>query len=135
MSEEWVRKAVDQFIVNDIESVPHLEALLLLWNTRPRQWPVDEMAKALYVPPDLAQRIMQELARRGLIATQAEPERYSYIPQSEETETLMRSVDEIYRRELVRISRMIHGKAPSAVREFARAFRFTKEKEKEPDKE
>lgn len=72
---------------------------------------------------------MQELARRGLIATQAEPERYSYIAQSDETETLMRSVDEIYRRELVRISRMIHGKAPSAVREFARAFRFTKEKE------
>ena len=49
MSEEWVRKAVDQFIVNEIESVPHLEALLLLWNTRPRQWPMDEMAKALYV--------------------------------------------------------------------------------------
>ncbi|HEU5411046.1 MAG TPA: hypothetical protein VFU57_08500 [Candidatus Acidoferrales bacterium] len=129
MSEEWVRKAVDQFILNEIDSVPHLEALLLLWNTRPKQWPVDEMAKALYVPPDLAQRIMQELARRGLIATQAEPERYSYIAQSDETETLMRSVDEIYRRELVRISRMIHGKAPSAVREFARAFRFTKEKE------
>ena len=135
MSEEWVRKAVDQFILNEIDSVPHLEALLLLWNTRPKQWRVDEMAKALYVPADLAQRVMQELARRGLIATQAEPERYSYVPQSDETETLMRSVDEIYRRELVRISRMIHGKAPSAVREFARAFRFTKEKEKEPDKE
>lgn len=135
MSEEWVRKAVDQFILNEIDSVPHLEALLLLWNTRPKQWPVDEMAKALYVPADLAQRVMQELARRGLIATQAEPERYSYVPQSDETETLMSAVDEIYRRELVRISRMIHGKAPSAVREFARAFRFTKEKEKEPDKE
>lgn len=135
MSEEWVRKAVDQFIVNEIESVPHLEALLLLWNTRPRQWPVDEMAKSLYVPPDRAQRIMQELARRGLIATQAEPERYSYVPQSEETEALMSAVNEVYRRELVRISRMIHGKAPSAVREFARAFRFTKEKEKERDKE
>ena len=135
MSEEWVRQAVDQFILNEIDSVPHLEALLLLWNTRPKQWPVDEMAKALYVPSDLAQRILQELARRGLIATQAEPERYSYVPQSDETEALMKSVDEIYRRELVRISRMIHGKAPSAVREFARAFRFTKEKEKEPDKE
>ncbi|HXT85642.1 MAG TPA: hypothetical protein VN745_01340 [Verrucomicrobiae bacterium] len=135
MSEEWVRQAVDQFILNEVDSVPHLEALLLLWNTRPKQWPVDEMAKALYVPSDLAQRIMQELARRGLIATQAEPERYSYVPQSEERDMLMKSVDEIYRRELVRISRMIHGKAPSAVREFARAFRFTKEKEKEPDKE
>jgi predicted ArsR family transcriptional regulator len=133
MSEEWIRKAVDQFILNEIESVPHLEALLLLWNTRPKQWPVDEMAKALYVSPETAQRIMQELARRGLVATQTEPERYSYVPQSDDKDTLMSAVDEIYRRELVRISRMIHGKAPSAVREFARAFRFTKEKE--PEKE
>jgi|SRR5690348_5825326 len=133
MSEEWIRKAVDQFILNELESVPHLEALLLLWNTRPKQWPVDEMAKALYVSPETAQRIMQELARRGLVATQTEPERYSYVPQSDDKDTLMSAVDEIYRRELVRISRMIHGKAPSAVREFARAFRFTKEKE--PEKE
>jgi predicted ArsR family transcriptional regulator len=131
MSEEWIRKAVDQFIINEIDSVPHLEALLMLWNTRPQQWPVDEMAKALYVSPDRAQRIMQELAWRGLIATQAEPERYSYVPQSEEKDALMGSVNEIYRRELVRISRMIHGKVSSSVREFARAFRFTKEKEKE----
>jgi|GEM_PF-598997 len=130
MSEEWVRKAVDQFIIQEIDSVPHLEALLLVWNTRPKQWTVEEMAKALYVPPSTAQAILQELARKNLIAADANPERFGFHSATEETETLMRAVDEIYRRELVRISQMIHAKVPASVREFARAFRFTKKKEK-----
>jgi hypothetical protein len=36
-------------------------------------------------------------------------------------------VEKTYRRELLRISRMIHSKAPSSVREFARAFKFKKD--------
>ena len=35
----------------------------------------------------------------------------------------------IYRKELIRISRLIHSKPPAAVREFAKAFRFKKERE------
>jgi len=36
-------------------------------------------------------------------------------------------VDETYRREVVRVSTLIHSKPSSPVRDFARAFRFTKE--------
>lgn len=120
---------VYKFIADEIDTVPHLEALLMLWNSRPKQWLVDEMAKALYVPRETSQRILQELTRRGLISASSEPERYSYEHQSEEKDALLHSLDVIYRRELVRVSRMIHAKAPAAVREFARAFRFTKDKE------
>jgi hypothetical protein len=35
--DETTKKEVDQFILDEIDSVPHLEALLLLWNTRPKQ--------------------------------------------------------------------------------------------------
>jgi hypothetical protein len=39
-----------------------------------------------------------------------------------------------YSRELVRLSTLIHSRASLAVREFARAFRFTKEKESGEDR-
>jgi predicted ArsR family transcriptional regulator len=131
MSEEWIRKAVDQFVLNEIDSVSHLEALLMLWNNRPKPWTVEQMAKALYVAPPAAQGILQDLTRRGLIVAGPDPDHYHYESQSEDRDALMASVDYVYRRELVRISQMIHGKGPSSVREFARAFRFTKEKEKD----
>lgn len=47
----------DKFILDEIDSVPHLEALLLLWNNRPKQWTSREIADALYVAPGLAQKI------------------------------------------------------------------------------
>jgi hypothetical protein len=38
-------------------------------------------------------------------------------------------VDTAYRREIVRISTMLHSKTSPSVREFARAFRFKKDRD------
>ena len=43
-------------------------------------------------------------------------------------QNILKQVEATYRRELVRVANMIHSKAPAAVREFARAFRFTKDR-------
>lgn len=122
---------VNQFILEQIESVPHLEALLLIWRTRPKSWPVDEMAKALYVPPELAEDILRDLAQRDLIEQLNNSPREYHYSSSEAEDRLMALVDAAYRRDLIRISRMIHAKAPSALRDFARAFRFAREKDRE----
>lgn len=121
---------VDQFILEQIDTVPHLEALLLIWRGRPKVWSVEEMARALYVPAELAGNILRELAFRGLInETGTSSREYQYVS-SQTEDGLMELLDATYRRDLIRITRMIHSKAPSAIREFARAFRFTKEKER-----
>lgn len=123
----------EQFILEQIDSVPHLEALLLIWRTRPKSWVVEEMAKALYVPTELAANILRDLAQRNLIEeSQKSAREYQYLS-SEQQDLLIALVDATYRRDLIRISRMIHAKPPSALREFARAFRFTRDKEREKD--
>ncbi|HZQ19971.1 MAG TPA: hypothetical protein VFA90_14735 [Terriglobales bacterium] len=134
---EWKTRPeeVDQFILEQIDSVPHLEALLLIWRNRPKAWPLEIMAKALYVPVELAGDILRDLTLRGLIEPTSESQReYQYVSSPSE-DSLMELLETTYRRELIRVTRMIHAKAPSAVREFARAFRFTKEKEKDKPKE
>lgn len=120
---------VYQFIFDQIESVPHLEALLLIWNSRPQPWTIENLTQRLYVSRDLALRLLQDLVRRGLIAiVPGPPEGYRYESASHEQEQLMTAVDATYRRELVRISTMIHAKPSASVQEFARAFRLTKER-------
>jgi len=128
MTDGAAQSKVDQFIIEQVPSVPHLEALLLIWNNRPRQWSVDEMARYLYVPNDAASRILDELAGRDLIVRAGETGQfYAYNSDSPERDELLRNVDATYRRELVRVSGMIHSKASAAVRDFARAFRFKKD--------
>ncbi len=130
MAQEEPERAVDRFIQEEIGSVPHLEALLLLWRNQSHDWSVQDMAHSLYVSPEQAEKILQDLARRDLIASKTEaPRMYRYDSGSEPRNNLLRKLDETYRHELIRISRMIHSKAAPAIRDFARAFRFTKDKD------
>lgn len=125
-----ITKQVDDFIREEIDTIPHLEALLLVWNSRPKQWTVEEMAGALYVDAGLSRNILQSLLRRGLLTSESKASQcYCYQSESSSRDSLMEALDATYRRELIRISRMIHSKAAPAVREFANAFRFTKDRE------
>ncbi|MFY9803800.1 MAG: hypothetical protein WA211_20990 [Candidatus Acidiferrales bacterium] len=121
---------VYQFIFDKIDSVPHLEALLLLWNSRPAKWSPDDLASRLYIERNIAKDLLQELNREGLIAAVSEAaEHFCYEMKSPGLDRLVAMVDETYRKQIVRVSRLIHSKGSSAVRDFARAFRFKKEKE------
>jgi DNA-binding MarR family transcriptional regulator len=121
---------VYRFIQEQIESVPHLEALLLLWNSRPQPWTVENLAKRLYVSSEFVTALLQDLKRRELIESDAgPPEGYRYYSRTVEQDKLIDALDSTYRREVVRISTMIHSRASAPVRDFARAFRFTREKE------
>lgn len=123
-------REVYRFILDKIDSVPHLEALLLLWNSRPSKWSGEDLAKRLYTDRDTARTLLQDLTRDDLIAAFPGPaEQYCYESKSPERDRIIELVDATYRRQVVQISTVIHSKPSSAVRDFARAFRFKKEKE------
>ena len=124
------KNAVYSFVLDQIESVPHLEALLLLWNSRPQPWTVENLSKRLYISTEVVNFLLEDLLRRRLVAVvPGRTAGYVYESASVDQDQLMSSLDLTYRRETVRISTMIHSKPSSSVREFARAFRFTKERE------
>ena len=116
-----------EFILNKMDTVPQLEALMLLWNSRPVGWTCEELGSRLYVSLDKVGDLLRDLVRMQLITeSSAEPPRFSYVSRTSEQDELMRMVDTAYRQDLVRISTMIHAKASPAVREFARAFLLKK---------
>lgn len=118
-------KNVDEFILAEIDTVPHLEALLQFWTSRPRQWNADDMSGLLYVKRDEAQSVLESLARRGFIDEVPEQrDCFVYRDTSAVRNDLMADLEIAYKHDLIRITRMIHSKGPASVREFARAFRF-----------
>lgn len=122
--------AVEKFIHEEIESVPHLEALLLLWKTRPQAWTAGEMAGALYVSEAEAAGILEGLGRQRLCKTgSGTVDCWTYDGASGKLNDLVERVESAYRLELVRISRMIHAKGTRGMRGFAEAFRFKKDRE------
>jgi DNA-binding MarR family transcriptional regulator len=120
---------VYEFILENIDSVPHLEALILLWNSRPVGWTCEELASRLYVPMENVTQLLRDLVRMQFVnQSHTSPLKYSYLPKSEEQNELLSSLDDAYRKDLVRISSMIHSKTSTSVRAFARAFRIRQER-------
>ena len=119
---------IDRFILEVIDTVPHLEGLLLLWRSAPKPWTAEDIARQLYVSPNQAGSLLDDLLRRGLISRGTNGQSFFYDSSSEPRNCLIRAVDITYRRELIRISGMIHSKPSAGVRAFADAFRFRKDK-------
>lgn len=118
-----------QFLAERIDTVPQLEALLLLWENPQRLWSEDEVAARIYVDRAVAATILQALQRQQLVTNEAEPvPRYRYNPQWDASGEVMAEVAAAYRRHLVQLATFIHSRASTAVREFARAFDLKKDR-------
>ena len=78
MEERGDEDEVERFVLEQIESVPHLEALLLFWKSRPRGWSVDELAGRLYVDRESVLTLLADLASRSLVEAAPEPDLYRY---------------------------------------------------------
>lgn len=118
------RSKVDRFILDEIDSIPHLEALLLLWNSRPKRWSPEEMARFLYIPEVRATEVLRGLEQHKL--AECINSQYSYYA-SHHRDLLIEEVDKAYRKDLLHITSLIHSKASPSIREFARAFRLKKD--------
>jgi hypothetical protein len=118
-----------RFLLDRIESVPHLEALLLLWQAPEQSWSPEQIATRVYVAPETAEVLLEDLSRAGMIAVErGTPACYRYDPAWDASSQLMPQVAATYGRQLVRVAQLIHSKASLGVREFARAFQIKKDR-------
>jgi hypothetical protein len=110
-----------RFITTRIDTVSELEALLLFWEQRPTPLTVKQLARMLYVSRGVGATVIRVLERRKFIVPAGGP-KYAYDSGWEPDGEFMFRVAATYRRHLIRVTRLIHSKAPTAVLEFARAF-------------
>lgn len=128
MSRQPLPEDVIVFIDEHLESVPHLEALLLIADSAPRAWRVEEVAARVYVPSEQASAILVDLERARLIVAAADAAGAAYQFASDEVlRALVGRIASAYRRQLVQVADLIHSKAPRPVRAFAHAFKFKKD--------
>jgi predicted ArsR family transcriptional regulator len=119
---------VRQFILDKIDSVAQLEALLLLRANPSDDWDAAEVAKRLYVDEEQARTVLARLLEEKLLAAStAEPPRFHYQPVSSELREMVNRIAEVYSKHLVPVTNLIHSKPRSRVQEFADAFKFRKD--------
>ena len=125
MAEEPIPPELREFILQHIDSIAQLEALLLLRASSQEQWSIAKTAKRLYITEQQADEVLSRLCADGLLA--CEEDLYRYREQSSHQAGLIDRLADAYAKHLIPITNMIHAK-PRRIREFADAFKFRKDK-------
>jgi len=124
MPDNPVPPEVRLFIFDCIESVAHLEALLLLKDTPEQDWDVPSLARRLYIGHAEATAILEHLTTCELAERSGSG--FRYHTRDAERRRLIDALAESHARYLVPLTRLIHEKA-SGIRKFADAFKFRKD--------
>jgi hypothetical protein len=124
MTEKPVPEDIRGFILDHIDSVAQLEALLLFWRGVGTEWRVPEVAQRLYVGEAVAAEVLSGLCADGLL--HCEDEVYRYSPDTQELRQMVDRLADAYARYLIPVTNLIHNN-PSRLRRFADAFRFRKD--------
>ncbi|MGE0159339.1 MAG: hypothetical protein AB7T31_07980 [Gemmatimonadales bacterium] len=126
MSPHEVPEQAQRLILEAIDSVAELEALLLLRETSGQRWTVEAASERLYVNSSVAAEALDALARRGFLRQTQEG--FSYAPASPDLAEDVTTLAHAYSASLIAVTHLIHSKPSSSVQDFARAFRFRKER-------
>jgi hypothetical protein len=125
VSSEATPEPVLRFIDRHIESVEHLEILLLLCQEN-RDWSFHDIFKRIQSSEASVMQRLQQLTEAGLIVKNGTSFRFE--PREDSMRGVVCELTDLYRQRRVRVIEAIYSRKTDAVQTFADAFRF-KQKE------
>jgi hypothetical protein len=116
-----------RFILTSIDSVPHLEAILLL-RQDPDQWDAKKIAQTLYITEKRADEILADLCSSQFVS-KIDSSRYHYQPVSKELRQRVDDLADSYCHHLIEVTNLIHSKTNKQAQQFGDAFKWETGKE------
>lgn len=115
---------IRQFVLDRIDSIGELEALLLLRNSPDTFWEDAAVAQRLYLGTEQGRSILTRLETAELLISQDEGphRRWRYRPKSGDLREMVDRLSYYYTKHLVPMSNLVHEKVKIRIQEFSRAF-------------
>jgi hypothetical protein len=121
---------IRRFVLTRIPTVPHLEALLLLRAGATEYWRSDQVAQRLYIGEKAADALLVDLCDGAMTVALDNPDgkiAYRYQPKSDFLRATIDSLAELYARQLVDVTHLIHSTLDRKAQQFADAFKWRKD--------
>ncbi|QAU47007.1 hypothetical protein [Bradyrhizobium guangzhouense] len=123
MADQYVSDELRSFILERIDSVAQIEALLLVRSDPQSQWNAERLAERLYISKTEAADALSRLCASELLSRDDAVYRLEGVP--EQNRVLIEQLLEVYSRHLIPVTNLVHSK-PRRIGSFADAFKFRK---------
>jgi len=129
MTHSPIPEDVRRFVLTSVPSVPFLEALLLLRADPGQRWDAPMLARRLYTRERVAHDLLGALRDADMARRCESPfdDCYSYAPGSPALRAMIDALAELYARQLVEVTHLIHSSLERKAQQFADAFRLRKD--------
>jgi hypothetical protein len=122
---------IQKFIIDHINSLEQLEALLLLKNSADKAWSAEDVSRVLFTQPQSAEGRLKDLTARGFVEVTApapgsSTTTYRYKPATPEVHALIERLGESYKERRISVINLIFSKPIDKIRTFSDAFRLRK---------
>ena len=117
---------VGRFILERIDSIAQLEAVLLLRSSPDTWWACKQVAERLYITEETCRPVLEGLCAQGLLV-KSEQSVYRYRPETGDLREMVDRLAYYYTKHLVPVSNLVHAKARTRIEGFAKAFKLSKE--------
>jgi hypothetical protein len=124
MNENVLSSELRAFILKYLDSIAHLEVLLLVRASPDIQWDVATTAKRLYTSEAQASQVLDRLCADRLLTRSDNAFTYGNLDPK-----MAQTIDDLanaYARHLIPVTNLIHDKS-RRIQEFSNAFRFKRE--------
>jgi hypothetical protein len=130
MDNPVIPQEVARFILDHIDSIAQLEALLLLRSSPDTWWECKQVAERLYISEENCSPILERQCERGLLLSEkvGGKSAYRYRPKTGDLREMVDRLAYYYSKHLVPVSNLVHAKARSRIEGFAQAFNLKSEK-------
>jgi hypothetical protein len=114
MTNSVIPEKLTLFILDKIESVTELEALLILRQDAAREWDASTLAVRLYISEAHTTELLRGLCHKGFTVT-TERQQYRYCPGSPELDQLVERLARTYLKHVVPVTDLIHSRTKRKV--------------------
>jgi hypothetical protein len=129
VSDSGFSEELDKYFAAEIQSLEHLEILLLLSGNPHKWWTAKGVYDVIKSSLPSVEGRLRDMTERGILKKEVDSEtRYQFSPADEGIWRLVSELREAYKERPVKVVQAIYSaKAPDGVQEFARAFRLRKD--------
>lgn len=115
---------IKSFLIEYIDSISHLEVLLMLFSTPDKKWDAQSVSREFRSNVTAATIQLENLQQKGLIKVD-ESRSYFYVP--EEHHELIKALYVLYHDKPVAVIACIYDKPQDKLKSFANAFKIKKD--------
>lgn len=116
---------IKSFLMESIDSVTHLEVLLMLYQNPEKNWDVESVRKEMRSSFSSASQQLASLTEKGLISFNGD--NYSYKPFSLELDNKVKKLHQLYHDMPVAVVTCIYERPAEKLKNFSDAFKIKKD--------